>query len=426
MWPANKIPFHSLMSGQNLYPKMRQVDVFPAEFSGQKVICLRDPLNLSGKIIFLPYPAFFIVSLFDGQNSLLDIQEKFMRQFGELLFRERIEELAIQMEEHLLLDSERFRRLEQESIKAFRDSPTRPLILSGEAYEGDPGALKKMIHSFFAPPEGPELPAAGGKSGELLGGIAPHIDYRRGGNCYAWAHKAIQESSSVDLFIILGTAHSPMGRPFALTRKNFETPWGPVSTDQEFLGAMEAECPFDLYADEFVHKTEHSIELHLIFLRSLWERDHIFHIIPVLCGSFHEAILEDKSPMEIPGVRPFIEALKKTMARSEKKICLLASADLAHVGLRFGDGDPPNRFSMESLGEEDRRMLRSAEEVDAEKFYEFIRREKDRRRICGLPPIYTFLRLLEGHTKEGKLLSYGQSLDEGTQSAVTYASMAFY
>ena len=98
MWPANKIPFHSLMSGQNLYPKMRQVDVFPAEFSGQKVICLRDPLNLSGKIIFLPYPAFFIVSLFDGQNSLLDIQEKFMRQFGELLFRERIEELAIQID----------------------------------------------------------------------------------------------------------------------------------------------------------------------------------------------------------------------------------------------------------------------------------------------------------------------------------------
>ena len=71
------------------YPKLRQVDMFPAEVSGEKVICLRDPLNLSGKILFIPYPTFFIVSLFDGQHSLADIQVEFMRRFGELLTKKR-------------------------------------------------------------------------------------------------------------------------------------------------------------------------------------------------------------------------------------------------------------------------------------------------------------------------------------------------
>jgi len=415
------------MSEQNFYPKLRQVDIIPAEFSGQKVICLRDPLNLSGKILFFPYPAFFIVSLFDGQNSIVDIQEKFMRQFGQLLFREKIQDLADQLEEHFLLDNERFRQWEQEIIEAFKAAPTRPMVLRGEAYEADPDSLKQMILSFFAPPQGPGWPEAGPRPSELLGAIAPHIDYRRGGNCYAWAHKAIREFSPADLFIILGTAHSPlMTNPFVLTRKDFDTPWGPVTTDRDFLAEMEAKCPFDLYADEFAHKAEHSIELQLIFLRALWEQQDLFQIIPVLCGSFHEAILKDQSPMDLPGVRPFITALEGAMAHSPKKICLLASADLAHVGLRFGDREAPNRFSLQSLADEDRSMLSSAEKIDAEKFYGFIRREKDRRRICGLPPIYTFLHLLGERAKRGELLNYGQSMDDGTQSAVTFASMAFF
>jgi AmmeMemoRadiSam system protein B len=414
------------MGEENFYPKMRQLDFFPAEISGQKVICLRDPLNLSEKVLFFPYPAFFIVSLFDGQHSIPDIQVEFMRQFGKLLFREKILELANQLEEHFLLDNERFRQCEREMIEAFRNAPARPMALIGEAYEAEPDSVKKMVESYFAPQEGPGLPMAGPRSGSLLGAIAPHIDYRRGGNCYAWAHKTIHESSPVDLFLILGTAHSPTQKPFVLTRKDFQTPWGPVETDRAFLAEIEGDCPFDLYADEFVHKAEHSIELQLIFLRALWQRQDPFQIVPVLCGSFHEAILANKSPLELPGVRHFITAVKMAMAKSQKRICLLASADLAHVGLRFGDTEAPNRFSLQSLAEEDRSLLGFAEGVDAEGFYESIRREKDRRRICGLPPIYTLLHLMGNRAREGKLLNYGQSPDASSQSAVTFASMTFF
>jgi hypothetical protein len=94
------------------------------------------------------------------------------------------------------------------------------------------------------------------------------------------------------------------------------------------------------------------------------------------------------------------------------------------VGQKFGDAEVPNRFTLESLEEDDRSLLAHAERMDAEGFYECLRREKDRRRICGFPPIYTLLHLLGA--REGKFLKYGQSLDPATQSVVTFASVAFF
>jgi AmmeMemoRadiSam system protein B len=412
------------MGAEGVFPKLRQVDIFPAEVSGQKVICLRDPLNLSENVLFIPYPLFFIVHLFDGQHSIVDIQAEYMRRFGELLYRERILELINQLEEHFFLDSERSREREGKIIETFKKSPTRPMVLAGEAYDGDRGKLQQTLETYFGEPEGPGLRNRRNEPESLVGAIAPHIDYRRGGYCYAWAHKAIQESSPVDLFIILGTAHSPTQKFFALTRKDFKTPWGPVETDRAFVDEIQARCSIDFFEDEFVHKAEHSIELQLIFLRALWRGKNPFQIVPVLCGSFHEAILQNISPMELPEVAQFIQALKTAIAGSEKKVCLLASADLAHVGLRFGDEKAPNRFTLQSLDEDDRRLLENAQRVDAEGFYDFLRRERDRRRVCGLPPIYTFLRVVDA--QEGRLLKYGQSLDSATQSVVTFASLAFY
>ena len=119
------------MGTDNDLPKLRNLDMFPAEVSGQKTICLRDPLHLSDKVFFIPYPTFFIVRLFDGQHSIVDIQTEFMRRFGELLYREKIQEIIDQFDEHFLLDSERFRRLEREINENFKNAPLRPMALAG-------------------------------------------------------------------------------------------------------------------------------------------------------------------------------------------------------------------------------------------------------------------------------------------------------
>jgi len=97
---------------------------------------------------------------------------------------------------------------------------------------------------------------------------------------------------------------------------------------------------------------------------------------------------------------------------------------LAHVGVRFGDPEPPNRLTLQSLEEADQRMLGFVQGRDAEGFYEFLRREKDQRKICGFSPIYTLLHLI--NAGKGKLLHYHQAVEPNSQSVVTFASLAFY
>jgi MEMO1 family protein len=409
----------------SIYPKLRQVDFFPAEVSDQKVVCLRDPFNLNDKVLMFPYPAFFILTLFDGRHSLVDIQAEFMRRFGEILFQEKILEIIKVLEAHYLLDDERFQRRHGEIVAAFRKAPLRSMALAGQAYDQDPVKLQQEIESFFSHPEGPggALPPEG-IAGSLAGLVAPHIDFRRGGPCYAWAHQVIRQVPPPQVFVILGTAHAGIRLPYALTAKSFDTPWGPVETDREMLDEITRRCAFDFFEDEFAHKAEHSIELQLTFLRSQWRAQDKFRILPVLCGSFHEAVLAGKSPLDFPEIRSFITALRTAAAGSQRKICLLASADLAHMGLRFGDAMAPSRFDLEALGGDDRRMLGHAERVDAESFFEDVSREKDRRRICGLSAVYTLLQTVGART--GRVLNYNQSADPASGSVVSFASLAFF
>ena len=47
------------------YPKLRSIDVFPCEASGQKVIGLRDPSRLDDKVLLVSYPIFFVILIRD-------------------------------------------------------------------------------------------------------------------------------------------------------------------------------------------------------------------------------------------------------------------------------------------------------------------------------------------------------------------------
>ena len=69
-------------------------------------------------------------------------------------------------------------------------------------------------------------------------------------------------------------------------------------------------------------------------------------------------------------------------------------------------------------------MLQTVESLDAEGFYNSIQKNNGRRKICGLPAIYTMLSVLDASV--GKLIKYDQSVEQDTQSVVSYASMCFY
>jgi AmmeMemoRadiSam system protein B len=94
------------------------------------------------------------------------------------------------------------------------------------------------------------------------------------------------------------------------------------------------------------------------------------------------------------------------------------------MGLQFGDREGVSDYGLRVLSQEDQEMLEYAEKMDGEGFFLSVARDRDRRRICGLPAIYAMLKTLEA--KKGKLLKYGQAFTPETQSVVSFASLAFY
>jgi len=402
------------------YPKLRPVEAFPTEANGRKVLCLRDPTHYAEAVLFVPPEAVEILRHFDGKHSILDIQAAYVRHHGRLLFREEVEEFIATLDQHYFLEGDRFTEHQQRLEEEFRQAATRLAFLAGRSYPPDGSALGQMLEQMLQHPEGPAgTPHPVRDPIHAL--IAPHIDFLRGGVGYAWAYGRLDQRTDAELFVICGTAHGGTSRPFALCAKDFETPLGPVRTDRALVEELKRRCPDLLAVDDIAHRAEHSIEFQVILLQHLLGATRPFRILPILCGSFHEWILAGQLPSDDPGVQSVLEALRELISAQEKPVCLVAGADLAHVGARFGDPGPITPDLLRWIEGQDRQMLEPVAAGDPEGFFRFVSREKDRRRICGLPPVYTLLHLMRGRT--GQLLHYGQAPDP--QGVVTFCSITF-
>ena len=141
-------------------------------------------------------------------------------------------------------------------------------------------------------------------------------------------------------------------------------------------------------------------------------------LVPILC-SFAYSMVREGNTAEI--IRRFTEALQMAIRQDGRRICLVASADLAHVGPRYGDREGFVGERLERVKEGDREMLAYVEKVDADGFLDYIAREEDQRRICGLSPIYTMLKVLDA--RRGKVLSHSHGDMDKMGSVCSYASV---
>jgi AmmeMemoRadiSam system protein B len=404
------------------YPRLRPVEVLPLEVRGEAVFCLRDPLHYAEEPLYVRGEAAPLLALFDGRHSVRDIQRLYARRAGTLLLREALEGLIRELDSHLYLDGPRFRAHSAELERAFREATSRPARLAGQSYPAGAEALQRELDGYFEHPEGPQAAPPSPDAARLAGLVLPHIDFQRGGPCYAWGYREAAGAAAPDRTVVLGTAHAPMTQPFAITRKDFETPLGTAEADQEFLDALLARTGQAYLADEFVHRAEHSIEFQAVFLRHQAPRGRPTKIVPVLCGSFHRFVEAERSPSEAPEVAGFLAALREAVTAAPGRTLVVASADLAHVGPQFGDRRPMTPVRLREVAEEDGALLAAVESGDAEAVFARVMREGDRRRICGLPPIYSAMSLLPG--ARGRRLRYGQWPDP--EGSVTFAAVALY
>jgi MEMO1 family protein len=294
---------------------------------------------------------------------------------------------------------------------------------AGTAYAADPITLEAQLAGYFADAAGPQTAAAIASAGSVQGILAPHIDPRRGGPCFAWAYDSIRHVTA-DLFIIFGTAHQPTSVPFPLTLKDYETPFGIVETDKAFVRALARRYPTDLLSAELAHRSEHSIEFQVLFLRYLLGPARKFRVVPILVGSFHECVERQINPAEVVHIADFIQAIREVATEHAESICYIVGADLAHVGMKFGDQGRLTPAFLEQVAREDHALLTAAARMDAEGFFRVIAEHRDRRRICGFPPTYMLLSTMPAAA--GTVLKYDQAVEPATQSMVSYASVVFH
>ena len=406
-------------------PSIRHtIQPIPVTHEGKQMVLLLDAAGESPHRLLVSPEVFLVAQLLDGTRDALDVQAEYLRQAGTMLFTETLQQITGSLNEALFLKSptyeEHSRKLREKRAREeeeFRNSPTRKAKLAGQGYPAEAEELRSFLKSFFTDPRGPGL-AGDERAGKCRAVVVPHIDLRRGGTTYARAYKALAESEGPELFVVLGVAHAGGEVLFTLTEKDFETPLGLIETDKEAVDALkEAGDGDELFAEEFTHRDEHSVEFQALFLRYIFgERARM---VPVLCGSFHKFFIEDKDPMEEGRVRNFVEAL--TEVAQTRRACLIASADLSHVGYRFGHAQPLTPELLGKVEEEDREMLAHVEGLDGGAFFSHVAREKDRRNICGFVPIYLLLQASGAESCE--FLEYAQSPEEETQSVVSYASL---
>lgn len=402
------------------YPTLRAVDVQPSH-EHRGAFDLFDPSGIAQGRLTVSNATLSIISRMDGQHDRPSIQVDFLRRTGRLLFSDELDQLIEQLDEALFLEGPRFEAHFGELKEAYRRAPSR-LIRDVNGF----GASVEQLGAYLDEIIGGRVGGAQlteSNHEKVVGIIAPHLDYARGGPCYAAAYGNLAQRTTATRFVILGTNHFGRSRSVVGTQKDFETPFGTVPHDGEFMGRLASRCGHDLCEDEYDHVREHSIELQVLLLkRLLVERPFKIaaYLCPDPCGPTGTA------PSDGCGVdlKNFAVALREEIQTDDTPTCLIAGADLSHIGRFFQDDrdlDDENLKKVEAL---DRAALTHVESGDEEEFRLAVSERNNNTNICSVGCIYALTSALGGRA-EPRLLRYHQALTREHENCVTCAAMEF-
>src|SRR5262249_34877081 len=166
-----------------------------------------------------------VLSLLDGQRTLGELTTALALR-GSAISHAQLTSFLKQLDEAGYLEGARAVHRFEQRRDAFLALPQRPAVHAGGAYAGTPRALNDMLAAGYRHAAGPgALPETRAADAQPLRAvIAPHVDLHRGAPTYSWAYKALGEAAPADLYVILGTCHTPVQGHFAATRKAYDTP----------------------------------------------------------------------------------------------------------------------------------------------------------------------------------------------------------
>ncbi len=199
-------------------PLLRPLEAFRLPETEGMEIGVRDRTGLSNVVLTLSPAAFQVMALMDGTHTCDDIRRQIGIAFGRPLAATTLHSMLTHLEDAHLLEGPAFEEYYRSLLEEYRRRPTRdmPNAAALGILDGSGEIFQEMLVEA-----GP--PAAAGR---VIGLIAPHLDYRRGGPCYAAAYGALRERPKPDRVIILGTNHFGRSTGVVATGRDFSTPLG--------------------------------------------------------------------------------------------------------------------------------------------------------------------------------------------------------
>jgi hypothetical protein len=389
----------------------------------EQLVLLSDPYGYAKQSVAFPLMFYKILELIDGEKTIDELIKIIKFQFNISLNPEIIIDILKSLNDQLYLDTPNY-YFNKYQVEHYNSLPNRPPVCAGTSYPSVGLDLELKISQILSSVNQKEV-----KPGAKFI-IVPHIDFNIGKishEVYAPAYHAIRDCDS-ELFVIFGTAHHISSDIFMISQKNFSTPLGTVESDKNVINDLKKELGDNLTIDESAHRYEHSIELQIVILQYLFKNRN-FKILPILVGSFNEFLLRKTQPNKNNRFYNFLYALNQSIQQREIKATFIASADLAHIGRKFDDNFDAEQV-LEQLKIEDGDLIRHLERTNSEAFFDSVAHVNDKRKICGLSPIYALLesqRIIYGENAfKGQFLKYNQWNEIETRSAVSFASLAYY
>lgn len=417
-------------------PHARPVQPLPVENDGKQFVALRDPSMLIQQTMVIPPQALGVIQLFDGEQSVAEIAGRLVREDDperESHLAEatkQIDGLVEQMDKFGLLWGPTFEGYERQVAEKLAEHGAFPVRASatlvqlahqstgGEPPEGDDARnawaaelATGLLTTWLDEAEDPEFDKP------VRGLVVPHLDYPRGAQVYAGGYRAWVGAERPDRVVVLGTNHFGLGDGVVMTRLGFETPIGRLETDQAVVERLGARLGDRLFKDELDLLPEHSIELHLPWIR------HLFGDVPVVAALLPDPLvpmIADDGARVSHG--EFVEALGEVLGELGGRTYFVASADLSHVGPQFGEPKPVDDARRVEVERHDREHLGKFIANDAAGFLESMEWCKNPTRWCSVGNMAATMRLAKAD--EVELVDYRQAVDERGMALVSCAAVA--
>ncbi|MBU5575155.1 MAG: AmmeMemoRadiSam system protein B [Candidatus Aenigmatarchaeota archaeon] len=245
-----------------------------------------------------------------------------------------------------------------------------------------------------------------------IGVVTPHAGYEFCAKVLAYSYINLKEFETA---VIIGPNHYGRGVSPALSKEEWKTPLGIIKPDKEFIDNLVKE--FGISVDETAHKFEHSIEVQIPWIQTLYPKAKI---VPICLSSFD---------FEISECKKLGNSIAETAKSLNKNIIIVASSDFTHYGLNYGYTPFGNKISqiLKGMKEIDMKVAESITKIMPEKVIEDCKYEN--LTICGYGCISAMLWTAKAlGAKSGKVLNYSTSFEvsKNSDAIVGYCSIGIY